>query len=157
MNETLQTGKRIVSKGQYMALVGKREALRWSSIVMAAATAGLLMCAAFFVRMAVMVPVAQGWSTSPVADGWMVWHIAGGVLCIGGAWRVKKTAEHAMQRALKPLEVVPLTRTNLADVPSPESLVRASAEPVQRQEAVLLRAAAQSEVKQAEQLLRPVE
>lgn len=157
MNQPSKMGKRIVSKAEYIALISKREALRWSSIGMAAATAGLLMCAAFIFKIALTVPAAEGWSTSPVADGWTTWHIAGGVLCLAAAWRVKKMAEHTMQRAQQPLEVLPLTRAITADLPAPESLVRASAEPWQQQKAVLLRAAAQGEKSHhEEQLLKPV-
>ncbi len=54
-------------------------------------------------------------------------------------------------------DVVPLTRANTADLPAPESLVRASSEPRQEQEAVLLRAAARSVGTPPEQLVRPAE
>ena len=50
--------------------------------------------------------------------------------------------------------VVPLTRANTADLPAPESLVRASAEPVQEPQAVLLRAATTTQEKHEEQLVR---
>lgn len=53
-------------------------------------------------------------------------------------------------------DVVPLTRANAADLPAPDSLVRASAEPMQAQEAVLLRAAAHVIDTPPEQLVRAV-
>ena len=49
---------------------------------------------------------------------------------------------------------VPLTRANTADLPAPDSLVRASAEPVQEQQAVLLRAATETAERHEEQLVR---
>ncbi len=49
---------------------------------------------------------------------------------------------------------IPLTRANTADLPAPETLVRASSEPSQAQEAVLLRAAAEGQETPPEQLVR---
>ncbi len=49
---------------------------------------------------------------------------------------------------------VPFTRANTADLPAPESLVRASEEPMQVQEAVLLRATMEGQERHEEQLLR---
>lgn len=49
---------------------------------------------------------------------------------------------------------VPLTRANIVDLPAPDSLVRASTEPVQEQQAVLLRAATDTQEWQVEQLVR---
>ena len=49
---------------------------------------------------------------------------------------------------------VPLTRANTADLPAPDSLVRASSEPMQAQEDVLLRAAATGNDTPPEEMLR---
>jgi hypothetical protein len=49
---------------------------------------------------------------------------------------------------------VPLTRANTANLPAPDSLVRASAEPMQEQQAVLLRAATETQERHEEQLVR---
>ena len=49
---------------------------------------------------------------------------------------------------------IPLTRGNTANLPAPDSLVRASQEPVQEQQAVLLRAAIETQEEYAEQLVR---
>ena len=49
---------------------------------------------------------------------------------------------------------VPLTRANSADLPAPDSLVRASSEPMQAQEAVLLRAVVKGQEKHEEHLVR---
>lgn len=58
-------------------------------------------------------------------------------------------------RVAKQVDVgVPLTRVNTADLPAPDSLVRASSQPVQAQEIVLLRASKETQDKHEEQLLR---
>lgn len=49
---------------------------------------------------------------------------------------------------------IPLTRANIGDLPVRESLVRASSEPVQEQQDVLLRAATNTDKTPAEQLVR---
>ena len=49
---------------------------------------------------------------------------------------------------------VPLTRANIAALPAPDSLVRASEEPVEAQGAVLMRAAAGETQEDEGQLLR---
>ena len=49
---------------------------------------------------------------------------------------------------------IPLTRANTGGLPAIDSLVRASAEPIQAQETVLLRAATETTERQEEQLLR---
>ena len=52
---------------------------------------------------------------------------------------------------------VPLTRANTASLPDLDSLVRASSEPEQEQQAVLLRAASEGVERHEEQLVRAVE
>ncbi len=60
-----------------------------------------------------------------------------------------------MKRSARISHVTPLTRANTADLPAPDSLVRASQEPAQAQEAVLLRAAVRdTQTETGEQLLR---
>ena len=52
---------------------------------------------------------------------------------------------------------VPFTRANTADLPTAETLVRASAEPLEQQQAILLRPASKSDTTPAEQLVRPAD
>ena len=52
--------------------------------------------------------------------------------------------------------VLPLTRANTADLPALDSLVRASSEPIQEQQSVLLRAATETQERHDEQLVRAV-
>ena len=51
-------------------------------------------------------------------------------------------------------DMKPLTRANTADLPAPDTLVRASSEPMQAQQAVLLRAAAEGQETPQEEMLR---
>ncbi len=69
-------------------------------------------------------------------------------LCFWWATRKSWRTVDAMQ---------PITRANTADLPAPESLVRASAKPIQEQEAVLLRAVADAQERHEEQLVRAME
>lgn len=73
-----------------------------------------------------------------------------------GSYFFRKWGKNAMTRAATLDTGIPFTRANTADLPAPESLVRASAEPVQEPQAVLLRAAAETREKHEEQLLRGV-
>lgn len=64
-----------------------------------------------------------------------------------------QSSRHAFRRAASVPAVVPLTHANTADLPAPDSLVRASSKSVQEQQAVLLRAAKGMETP-PEQLVR---
>jgi hypothetical protein len=57
-----------------------------------------------------------------------------------------------LARAIEP--VTPLTRANIGDLPAPQTLVRASQEPMQEHQAELLRAAQYGKETHAEELLR---
>jgi hypothetical protein len=63
----------------------------------------------------------------------------------------------AVKRVRRAKVWVTLARANTADLPAPDSLVRASAEPVQEQQAVLLRAATEGTETHEEQLVRASE
>lgn len=52
------------------------------------------------------------------------------------------------------VDIAPLTRANIADLPASESLVRASGAPMQEQETALLRVANNKQDEHEEQLLR---
>ena len=146
MKQEQQTGKRIVSKREYAALVGKREVRRWGSVGLAVAVALCLLPAVFC--LIYMVSVS--------GLGWKGLCLLLALVCFAAAWEMKKVAEKAMQEALSKLSVVPLTRGNSADLPAPDSLVRASSEPMQAQEAVLLRAALEVQETPPEELVRAV-
>ena len=130
-----KTGKRIVSKGAYIKTQIKKGFLWFRALCC------LLMGFAVLFK-AVRV---THFVFSPRIDG-LAFCIYG-VSCLFAAKRlVNKTRDMA--------GVVPLTRANAADLPAPDSLVRASEEPMQAQEAVLLRAAAEGMETPPEQLVR---
>lgn len=60
----------------------------------------------------------------------------------------------SLEHAIRLNAGVPLTRSNTADLPATESLIRASAAPIQAQEAVLLRAATAGQQTPPEHLVR---
>ncbi len=85
----------------------------------------------------------------PTAAGMIVLPFIG-LLAAGNVWLI-----FAMMKTAKKIDMgVPVTRVNAADLPAPDSLVRASQEPLQAQEGVLLRAATQTQDRHEEQLLR---
>ena len=100
-------------------LVGKREALRWSSVGLAVVVAVCLLCMVGFIMV--------GWQADAVA--WTILCFLIAVLLMA-AWGIKQAAENAMKKALAKLDAIPLTRANAADLSIPDTLVRASSEPM---------------------------
>ena len=147
-----QTGKRIVSKGEYAKVQGQRAGLRSGALV-------LYLVALFFLLkavsclMALLYMLLTGRAITFETAVYTVLFLLMGT----GAHFFRKWAKGNMRRASEMGKIVPLTRANTADLPAPDSLVRASAEPVQEQEAVLLRAATAGMERHEEQLLRAVE
>jgi hypothetical protein len=72
-----------------------------------------------------------------------------------GAFFIQKQGRVCTEKAKKIEEVELLKHANVGQLPVEETLVRASTEPTQEQEKVLLRAAMTSEDTPPEQLLRP--
>lgn len=142
--ESKMTSKRIVSKREYAVLIGKREALRWGSVGLAVVVAICVLCTVGFI----MVGLQAG------AVAWTILCFLIAILCMAAAWGIKQAAENAMKKALAKLDAIPLNRANIADLPVPDTLVRASSEPIEEQQAVLLRAASQGQERHEEQLLR---
>ena len=137
--------KRIVSKSEYAALVSKREAKRWGSVGLAVAVA---VCILSTLGLVLAGLLADGM-------GWRALCFVAAVPVLSAAWIIKNLAEKSMLEASVALNVVPLTRANIGDLTVFESLVRASQEPVQAQQAELLRPAAQGGGESpAEELLR---
>jgi hypothetical protein len=158
-----QTGKRIVSRGAYAVSVGKKVSGLSSGVLFVllgtfAALAGISL--ALFSCLYPFVGNSPDWGSSDTGLSVMVlgvFEMVGlgvlGIFGVGSAVLIitgKKLLKGAKQ--LEP--VVPLTRANIADLPAPESLVRASAQPVQEPQAVLLRAATETQATPPEQLVR---
>src|SRR5579871_4510450 len=140
--DQLPKNNRIVSKGQYVKAQSKR-------IGVGASGCGLLL-------LATICAGATIWLLVFLLLGW--WTALGAVLCVAsgvatfwlGKWGFDNL-RHA--EAIDP--GIPLTRKVAATLPSNESLVRASEEPTQEQQIVLLRAATHDHTTPAEQLLKP--
>ena len=141
-----QSDRRIVSKSKYAVMVSKREAKRWGSIAPAPAIALCFVCTIISV-LAVIGGIYADWKIVAV-------FLPVAVLSALGGRALKQVAEKAMREAKAPLDAVPLTRTNIGDLPAPETLVRASQQPPQEQQTELLRAAIQGPDTPPEQLLR---
>jgi hypothetical protein len=140
-----QTGKRIVSKGEYARKQGRRLWL------------GLKSCAALLCLPALLV---VGYFQQPASSGCIQVDPRNGIgyRVFIALFFVPASIFAAKQifRDFQQIDPgVPLTRANTADLPAPDSLVRASEEPMQEQQAVLLRAAAQRHETSPEQLVRP--
>ena len=145
-----KTGKRIVSKGTYAKAQGKR-------LLLCLVAAGFLFTA--WIGFQLAVPVASTilhiypallyneafrllvFFTLPILIGIVVFLIG-------------RRGMRSIERAVHIDAGIPLTRANTADLSAPDSLVRASSEPLQAQEAVLLRAATEGQETPPEQLVR---
>lgn len=118
---TQELGKQIVSKGTYAANVGTKVTLSLFGIVLF-----LLGLFCLIISIVVLVPVLMRmhWSETP---GLL---IAFGMLC-GGSLGLLLFGKQAVIEAKETDTGIPLTRTNTGDLPAPDSLVRASQEPLQ--------------------------
>ena len=97
-------------------------------------------------------------SSAPYEDRFELWQLSGYgflfLVSIAASIGLGSASKASLDRAETIDPGVPLTRHNVADLPAPDSLVRASSEPMQAQQAVLLRAAAQGQETLPEQLVR---
>ena len=155
MSQPPQTGKRIVSKGEYVVIHGVKLSIRLFAICMVALQP-------FFYLALVWLSIALI-CRAFIASTWkeILWTITlfGPVIliCSLGLYYVEGLWKAILDYADRVDAGVPLTRANTAALPAHESLVRAGAEPVQEQQAVLLRAAAQTQERHKEQLVRASE
>lgn len=152
--------KRIVSKGAYAAAMGQKAALGAGTLILFLLTTLLFLIAliAFFAGVSAWAgdwPVWDGpfgvATVTPVLK-MKCWAVS--LVCIAAGAGIKWATEAGLKKTAQSIDVLLLTRANTAALPAPDSLVRASSEPVQAQEAVLLRAAAQGQETPAEELVR---
>jgi len=138
--ETEKKAKRIVSKGEYARIQSLRFGLFLSglSLMLLGFSSAPLVRLVFhrhhYIDLNIFFTVGPVFAT---------------LLVIPAVMLIKKA------QALND-NVVPITRANTADLPADESLVRASQEPVQEDQSILLRSAADTNQTPADQLLRPV-
>ncbi len=154
-----KTGKRIVSKGEYVRAKGIGLSLRVSSrgfmalaICCACFAAVMFSCFACSIVVFFMMLFSgrNAWSMPLTALYFLLASGLSGAVGIGFArlcWASRSRAERIEN-------IVLFTHANTADLPAPDSLVRASSEPLQAQEAVLLRAATEGQERHEDELLR---
>ena len=136
MNPPPKKKKRIVSKGQYVQALGKRIGISSGGcllLLLAALCAGVTLISFFIGPLGVLLGLAFGVLTFFI-----------------GKWGFESL--HHMT-TIHP--GIPLTRKVADTLPAEESLVRASEEPIQEQQAVLLRASTDATHTPADQLVRP--
>ncbi len=143
--------KRIVSKGRYAGVLATRAGLR--------VTGNLLWFAAMvfvaYSLLALLVIVLEFVFTPPLPTlAFCVGCVVSSLLLAGASYLFYRGGAAAFRRMDAMSNVVPHTYANTADLPAPDTLVRASQEPAQLQEAQLLRAADQTQEQHEEQLLR---
>ena len=136
------TRKKIVSKGAYATQVGNKAGTSVFGLIL------LFFCLVG----AVTTLVALDGAVGPLT----IFTLVGAGLAGGGTLYLGYLGGRTIKEAVRINTGIPLTRANAADLPAPESLVRASSEPLQAQEAVLLRAAAEGMETPPEQLVRAV-
>ena len=134
-----KTSKRIVSRREYAKVRGKRSGLFFTALCLVfilmfffIAALGMLFLPASFASWCLMFAIAFAILFAPILQ------------CTLAIVNVARQLDPG----------VPLARVNVADLPAPDTLVRASSEPMQAQEAVLLRAATQGQETPSEQLVR---
>jgi hypothetical protein len=137
-----QTGKRIVSKGEYVKAQGKQIAFVSFGLCLLGLGALCFICAGLTLLVSYI-----GFATpvTTVSTALLLTFASIGAFLTGGL---------VLEKANKIDPGVPLTLANTAHLPAHDSLVRASAQPVQEQEAVLLRAATEAQERHEEQLVR---
>jgi hypothetical protein len=148
MSKSSKTGKRIVSKGEYVKAKSKKTGL---FIVAAIICALACTCLILSVSSGTDIP-GDYWITHlDKMHPFLCYCLLLLLLVLSG--RLFIVAKNVTTFAMRQ-ESVPLTRANTAELPASNSLVRASAPPVQEPQAVLLRAATETQERHEEQLVR---
>jgi len=141
------SGKRLVTRDLYLRIEGKRFALTTAGYAclllgaLGSIFSGLALCWLFPILLLRAAYVTLALKLMLIATGGALFAILAGLDCMGKATRLER--------------VELLTPDKIDALPARESLVRASQEPIQEQQAVLLRATLTQVETPAEQLLRP--
>jgi hypothetical protein len=155
MNQPEKPKMRIVSKAKYVAHRGKKGLLGLSGLVLVIAAwlggcCGLLIC--FWLLIWGIIGV---YYNPPIG-------ILTTLIVLGLGWLIVRLGTFFSHQGLEMIDnadrtddVIPFTKANIAYIHAEESLLRASAEPVEAQSSTLLRAATTTNDAPAEQLLRP--
>ena len=147
-----KTNRKIVSKGAYVKAQGKRGMLAvFAAILWLVTLFGLWLIGLFFYQIITGLLRSDTMLIAFLPICFIV-ILATGLLTFVFGMLAKKTT-----KAVKTIDPgVPLTHAKTADLPAPDSLVRASSKPLQAQKAVLLRAVEQEIDTPPEQLVRAV-
>ncbi len=143
--------RRIVSKGEYVANLGKKGL---ASSIGAALLLLSLMCTVL-IGLFVWLIVSRKPQAALDAPLGLSMILFFGIF-ISAVVYIYRLGKREILTTLQMDVGVPLTRANTADLPAPDFLVRASEKPSEEQASILLRAAADTPVTLADQLLRPV-
>ncbi len=147
--ESNTLGKRVVSKGAYLRAQARR-AFWWVEglffTLAAYAGVGIVLCFACGVLRFAPLPLLR----ALVATEW-VWLLLFFPVLI---YLCSVTARWCLTRSRAIETGVPLMLCTASYLPAPERLVRPSSEPIQAQKSVLVRAVAERQDKQDEQLVR---
>ena len=138
-----EPGRRMVSKEEYIRQIGNKASLSCYGVML------LILAFVCVLTIALIFSVLSGlFKTHSVYPVLVSFILSFGPLYLGylGVRLLQEASQYPMG--------VPLTRANTGDLPAPESLVRASEEPLQAQQSVLLRAATETTEEHKEQLLR---
>lgn len=148
-------GKRIVSKGEYVALLGQKATL-YAAGYLLRATVWFVGIIDFLIILFILVMWPTQWTEDPGTDTRLILAgLCGCVFLVVPLRLLLRLGYCMMHKADVLAQVHLLTRFNTADLPAPETLVRASSEPMQ--EGMLLRAAAEGQETPPTELMRPVE
>lgn len=154
-----ETGKRIVSKAEYVKSKGIGLSLRVSSrgfmalaICCGCFTAWMFsyFICSIIVFFMMLCCGRNPWTMPLISLKFIMASGLSAVVFIGLAFLYHASKDRAEQIE----NIVLLTDANIANLPAPDILVRASSEPLQTQQAILLRAAMEPTDKQEEELLR---
>ena len=168
--EPKTTGRRFVSKGEYVRVQANRattsvSGLGYAILGVVCGVVTITLTLAFGYHLCFPTRdfllnryVVKVRGTDQVSEliGMLIFNSFILVLFGGLAYEMSMFGYDLLRKATRLDPGVPFTSANTADLPAPESLVRASEELMQAQEAVLLRAAMEGPETPPEQLVRAV-
>ena len=143
MSQSWKHNKRIVSKSQYVKMQGKLLGLRSAGVGLLLVAFWGALCSLASLVLVTVFPSAR-------LLGLPLFLLFGTISFFSGKWGLA-----SFQHADSIDTGILLTRSVADTLPAEESLVRASEEPAQEQQAILLRAATTSHETPSEQLVRP--
>jgi hypothetical protein len=161
MNQPPPTGKRIVTRRQYVESKARKTVfgvgIAGGCIFGSAGLLLTLLSLFYAIVLVVSAFTALLHSEHVSVNEWLAVIFSVGVCALfgTGTYLLGMVVEKSVERSAKEEDVVPLTRANADQIPATQSLIRASHEPMQEQQAVLLRPALHDALTSPAQLVRP--